>query len=447
MQTNPLKLLSRLFRSNPDNYVVSELYSKMAQPLFVHPQLGEQVMRSYLEALKTPMMGDETSDTSGVTVTIHEGVAVMEISGGLVARQTAVPCQQSPASYEGIKSEMQALFDNQEIHTIVGRFDTPGGMAAQNMDLSDFIYASRGQGTRLIAMVDDMAYSAGYGIASAFDEIWLTRTGGVGSVGVVSYHVDQSEANAKAGIKVEYIYAGDKKVLGNPHEALSDEARAQHQQEVTRLYTLFTATVARNLGMSVADVQATQAGTFHGEEALEVGFAHKIGTFDDLLQSIFDKRPSSATIAPTMQVSEETIVTDEELEESAKLETEAAIDKAKLEVEAKMEEEVLAAAAELEESTKLAEQAKAKEVAAEIEATKRHAAIRAMCTAAGAQASADDFIKADMETNQVRELLLELTSTSESNIANSTSVALNNNQDNIKMSWKAAFKKAEKGSY
>ena len=109
----------------------------------------------------------------------------MDISGSLVDREMSVPCARSPVSYEAIKLEMTDLLENDNVDTIIARLDTPGGVASQNMDLSDFIYNSRGQGTKLIAVVDDMAYSAGFGIASAFEEIWISRTGGVGSVGVV----------------------------------------------------------------------------------------------------------------------------------------------------------------------------------------------------------------------------------------------------------------------
>ena len=284
--SNPLKVLSRLFAKNPNNVVLSELYSIAAQPLFMHPQIGEAVMRSYLDAAQLPinaMQGEQFALSRK-----SSNVAVLDISGALVAREMNVPCGQAPVSYEGVKQEFQALLNmpNSEIDTIVGRFDSPGGAASQNMDLSDFIYASRGQGKRLIAMVDDMAYSAAFGIASAFDEVWVTRTSGVGSVGVVSYHVDRSEANSRQGIKYEYIYAGDKKVLGNPNEPLSDAAKVEYQSEVSRLYELFTSTIARNMGMSIDAVKATEAGTYHGEAALAVGFAHKIGTFDELLSSI-----------------------------------------------------------------------------------------------------------------------------------------------------------------
>ena len=456
---NPLKLLSKLFNKHPDNVVVSELYSKMAQPLFVHPHLGEMVMRSYLDAITLQPNSLAQDESEGGYSTRSDNIAVLDISGALVAREMNVPCGQSPASYEGIKQEMQELINDPSISTIVGRFDSPGGMAAQNMDLSDFIYASRGQGTKLVAMVDDMAYSAAFGIASAFDEIWVTRTSGVGSVGVVSYHVDQSEANAKAGIKVEYIYAGDKKVLGNPHEALSEEGRASYQQEVSRLYTLFTATVARNLGMTIEAVQATQAGTFHGEEAVAAGFAHQVGTFDELLASLFESDEKSPDASKNATIISQEDHTPEILAEAdADVEVpvvEATEDKPEELADAKVEpeleqnvEEVLQESTETiitdaeEEPEKNLEQSA--QEAVDVLAKQRESSIRALSMSAGVPDAAQDFIDSGMSVDDVRTSLLDLTATPESNIVSSSPIALKRDRSDVKAGWKQAHAIARK---
>jgi len=483
---NPLKVLSKLFKKHPNNAVVSELYSKMSQPLFVHPELGEAVMRSYLHATEQNygfLQGDTERDGSGHVVRSNN-VAVIDIAGALTAREENVPCAASPASYEVIKQDMAMLLEDESITTIVGRFDSPGGMAAQNMDLSDFIYASRGQGTKMIAMVDDMAYSAAFGIASAFDEIWVTRTSGVGSVGVVSYHVDQSEANAKAGIKIEYIYAGDKKILGNPHEELSEEGRKGYQAEVDRLYNLFTSTISRNLNLSVEQVKATQAGTFHGEEALKVGFAHKVGTFDELLTSLMAAQIEKDKAIMAEKDHQVTIVADESEKptieqalETAEKNAESFDEAARVEdlpdrdgenSDPKQEQDLGVPnpedlpdndGAEASEEINPEEQSEDKptkdddgltaqdEAKLELEAAKlklqeeTNAEIMALCEAANVKNLARVFIGANMAIDQVREELLSLTATNANGIVNSTSVTLTNDTDIISKSWADAFDK------
>ena len=456
---NPLKVLSKLFKKHPNNAVVSELYSKMSQPLFVHPELGEAVMRSYLHAAEQNF-GFLQGDSDGSSHVVRQNnIAVIDISGAMTAREESVPCAAPPASYEVIKQDMSELLADASIDTIVGRFDSPGGMAAQNMDLSDFIYASRGQGTKMIAMVDDMAYSAAFGIASAFDEIWVTRTSGVGSVGVVSYHIDQSEANAKAGIKIEYIYAGDKKVLGNPHEKLSEEGREGYQVEVDRLYNLFTSTVARNLGLNVEQVKATQAGTFHGEEALKVGFAHKVGTFDELLTSLIKAEAkkekvimaesAKPTIKQALKTAEKNVKEGSEfIKQELDLGTSDPEDLPDNDG-AESSKEIIPEEQSQDEPTKddggltAQDEAKLKLEAEKLKLQEEtNVEIKVLCVAANAENLAKVFIGANMSIDQVREELLSLTETSVSNgIVNSTSVTLTNDTDLISKSWADAFDK------
>ena len=55
--------------------------------------------------------------------------------------------------------------------------------------------------------------------------IYVTHTGEVGSIGVVAAHVDESGADAQAGLAWSFVFAGQQKVDGNAHEPLSQRAR------------------------------------------------------------------------------------------------------------------------------------------------------------------------------------------------------------------------------
>jgi ClpP class serine protease len=56
--------------------------------------------------------------------------------------------------------------------------------------------------------------------------IFVNRTSGVGSIGVIATHIDQSAYDKKEGIKYTTIFAGDKKNDLSPHEPISDGAIA-----------------------------------------------------------------------------------------------------------------------------------------------------------------------------------------------------------------------------
>lgn len=172
--------------------------------------------------------------------------------------------------------------EDPEVKGIAFICETPGGVVAGNFELVDKMFEYRGV-KPMMAFAAEYAYSAGYSIASVADKISVTRTGGVGSIGVVTAHVDYSSAMEKAGIKVTFIYAGDYKVEGNAYEKLPAGAKARIQARIDKLYAIFTSTVARNRAMDEEKVIATKALTYTGEDAIEVGLADQVGIFEESL--------------------------------------------------------------------------------------------------------------------------------------------------------------------
>ena len=83
-------------------------------------------------------------------------------------------------SYAAVRDTFDELLNDDAVTSIILRLDTPGGMASGCFDLVDHIFEARGR-KPVYALVDDHAYSAGFALASACDEIWISRTGGVGS--------------------------------------------------------------------------------------------------------------------------------------------------------------------------------------------------------------------------------------------------------------------------
>lgn len=169
-----------------------------------------------------------------------------------------------------------------DVERIAMLMDSPGGEVAGCFDSVDKIFAMRG--TKPIqAFVNEMAYSAAYAWATVADKITMTRTGGVGSVGVVTAHMDVSKAMEKAGYKITFIHAGKHKVDGNSYEALPPAVEARIKKRIDSMYNIFVATTARNLGIEEAAVRDTEALTYDAEDALTVGFAHEVMPFDEAM--------------------------------------------------------------------------------------------------------------------------------------------------------------------
>ena len=99
-------------------------------------------------------------------------------------------------------------------------------------------------------------------------------------------HLDQSQAEADAGLQYTAIYAGARKNDLTPHAPLSDPARATLQTEVDRVYDLFVNTVARMRGLNPDTVKATEAGLFFGEDGVTADLADQMGTYGDALNDL-----------------------------------------------------------------------------------------------------------------------------------------------------------------
>ncbi|ODV17208.1 MAG: hypothetical protein BGP24_14650 [Lysobacterales bacterium 69-70] len=255
--------------------------------------MGEQVVGAYLSGAvearpPTLVIGElapATKDEFGKVVTPARNVAVINVSGGLVNRYEGDLCDPGPLSYQELRSSYDRARTDSTIETIVMRIESPGGMGAALFDLTDHIYATRGE-KRVIAVIDDYAYSAAYAIAASCGEIWITRTGGGGSVGVIAYHIDQSAFDAKLGVRITAIYSGAHKNDMSPHAPLDDKTRAWLQERMDSMRTLFAASVARYRGMDVDAVLATEAQVYQGEDCVRIGFADRIGTYYELMEHL-----------------------------------------------------------------------------------------------------------------------------------------------------------------
>lgn len=276
------KLLDRV-QSRVDPVVYSNIMQSLSAPLMVAPDMIDGYIKGFLIGAghNQVAVGDEFDSVPSYIIPEIE-TGVIEITGALTSRDIIVPCAASPASYEAIRHKMQVLID-QDMKFIVARINSGGGMASQMADLSRWI-ASQRDNVRLIAVVDDHAYSAAYGIASAFDTIYVSETSGALSIGTVLRHSFIKEENEH----VTYIVSGNKKIDGASDKPLTDSAFFDMQLEVNRLGRLFRGLVSANLGMELNKVTDTQAGTLHGEAIVREGFAHGVMTFADVIQAIFD---------------------------------------------------------------------------------------------------------------------------------------------------------------
>ncbi|MFT4314301.1 S49 family peptidase [Wolbachia endosymbiont of Diaphorina citri] len=224
-----------------------------------------------------------------------KGIAIIRIYGVLTKKTEAFDHILDMTSYENIHEEIESALEDKSIETILLDIDSPGGEVNGVFDLADFIYSARGK-KRIIAIANDDAYSAAYAIASSAEKVFVSRTSGVGSIGVIASHIDQSRFDEKQGIKYTTIFAGSRKNDLNPHEQMTSESLESLQKEVDRLYEMFVQLIARNRNLSIQAIKSTEAGLYFGEKAVEIGLADGVTTFFEFINNHKSRSVSMTTI-------------------------------------------------------------------------------------------------------------------------------------------------------
>lgn len=212
---------------------------------------------------------------------VKEGTLQIPVMGVLLHR---FPYQLGrwATGYKYIEMAVKRGLADDNVKRIAFVIDSPGGEVAGCFELTDFIYDNRRK-KPMQSFAADHCYSAAYclGSATGKNRLSVTRSGGVGSVGVITMHVEYSEALRQAGIKVTYVYKGSHKKDGNPYEPLSKDAQARIDKRIEKLYSVFVMTVARNRDMDEKAVRDTEALTYDAEDGIAVGFADRLGALED----------------------------------------------------------------------------------------------------------------------------------------------------------------------
>lgn len=197
-------------------------------------------------------------------------------------------------SYEGIVCRLRDAFagivcgeQGEKPSCVIMRIDSPGGVVAGLHETVKCIRKMRqAANIPLITYVDETAYSAGFALSCAADEIYLPKSGFCGSIGVISTLVDQTEADKKAGLRFVILTSGARKADGHVHAPITDEMIAEETPRVEELASQFFQDVSKARGLSVETIQAFEAKRFLGAEAVEAGVADGVMGWDKLIETV-----------------------------------------------------------------------------------------------------------------------------------------------------------------
>ncbi len=186
-----MKLLDIL--TSPWAIVPEKLFE--IQSIYATHLRGDKIDLSGLESkLGKPLNNEQKS------YELDRGVAIIAIDGVIAKKMNMFTRISGGVSTQILQKDFSAAMADPEVKAILLDVDSPGGTVDGTEDLARTIYEARQLGEKpIVAFTDGLMASAAYWIASSADRIYISgETPWVGSIGVVTSHIDYSKYEEKA---------------------------------------------------------------------------------------------------------------------------------------------------------------------------------------------------------------------------------------------------------
>lgn len=190
---------------------------------------------------------------------------------------------------KAFKAQLAEAAADEEVGHIVLDVDSPGGLVDLVPETAAFV-RDVAERKPVTAVANTMAASAAYWIASQANEVVVTPSGQIGSVGVYITHTEISKALEKFGETVTLISAGKYKTEGNLYEPLGSEAQKALQGDVDLVYGQFVRDVAKGRDTSETQVREGygQGRVERAPNAVASGLADRVASLEDVVLEAVD---------------------------------------------------------------------------------------------------------------------------------------------------------------
>lgn len=222
------------------------------------------------------------------TVSVRDGVAIVPVTGPIMRYANLFTQVSGATSLEVLARDFNAALNDSAIKAIVLEMDSPGGQAS---GIAEFAQMVRAATKPVIAYVDGMAASAAYWIAVAADEVVVSKTGTVGSIGTLV----ALDTRPQVGVMEIVSSQSPKKRV----DVTTDEGRAQIQARIDELAHVFISDVATYRGVSVETVLANfgQGDVRMGAGAVTLGMADRVSTLDQVIAGLTGEQNGGQSMA------------------------------------------------------------------------------------------------------------------------------------------------------
>ena len=186
-----------------------------------------------------------------------------------------------------VREELTKAAADPEVRALVVRIDSAGGtVTASDVIYRELVLFKRETGRPVVAVMLDVAASGGYYVALAADTIIAHPTSVTGSIGVLMVTLSAEGLLQKLGLATTTIKSAERKDMGSPLRALTDEERKIFQAVIDSLYGQFVEKLAesRRLGLEAAR-KVADGRIYTAQQALDLKLIDRIGYMPDAIEA------------------------------------------------------------------------------------------------------------------------------------------------------------------
>jgi len=188
-------------------------------------------------------------------------------------------------SFRDITDQLSTAEKDPRVKALVLYVNSPGGAAFACMEIRRYLDNMTKPN---IAVMDELAASGAYYIASAADEVMAHENTITGSLGVIAVWEDYSGWMKKEGIKYWVWKTGEAKDLFEPWRSPTADENESIRRELNRTYEILVGDIANGrANMSMEDVKrVANSSVYSGSEAKELGLVDSIGDFSEAVRKV-----------------------------------------------------------------------------------------------------------------------------------------------------------------
>ena len=185
---------------------------------------------------------------------------------------------------------LKTAFENANSVGLILRINSPGGSPVQSALIYDEIRRLKKNHPekKVIAVVEDVAASGGYFIASAADKIFVNKSSIVGSIGVVFNGFGFVELLKKIGVERRLLVSGEKKSMLDPFlpKEETEELIIRGMMEDLHRHFIDAVKVGRG-SLLIDDPEIFSGRVFTGEESIALGLSDGFGSVSSVADEVF----------------------------------------------------------------------------------------------------------------------------------------------------------------